>query len=61
MKGVLELNWKIVLIIVLAVIAFIIVVLFTLGYKENIVKFFEEFSVKDLIESWRKALEPKQS
>ena len=54
MKGVIELNWKIVLIIIAGLVAFIIIFLFTAGLSDELIDLVTNFNVTDLLNIWKK-------
>jgi hypothetical protein len=54
MKGVIELNWKILLIIIASIFAFLIILLFTTGMKDEIINFFKTVTISDLLSFWKK-------
>jgi hypothetical protein len=54
MKGVIELNWKILLIIIASIFAFLIILLFTTGMKDEIINFFKTVTISDLLNFWKK-------
>jgi hypothetical protein len=59
MKGVIELNWKILLIIIVTIVAFIIISIFVLGLHQGIVDFFSNFDPSKLVKIWKKITERK--
>ncbi|MEM5794281.1 MAG: hypothetical protein QXS48_01450 [Candidatus Aenigmatarchaeota archaeon] len=59
MKGVIELNWKVLLIIIASIAAFLIILLFTTGLSDEIVNFFKNITIRDLVELWKKITERK--
>ncbi len=54
MKGVIELNWKIVLIIIAGLVAFIIIFLFTAGLSDELIDLVTNFKIEDLLNIWKK-------
>ena len=56
MKGVIELKWVILLIIIGGIIAFLIIVGFTYDLQKRLVDWLINFNASDLIESWQKVL-----
>jgi len=54
MKGVIELNWKIILVLIGGIIAFIVIFLFTTGFSEKLKELFANFTLSDLIDFWKK-------
>ncbi|MBS3054881.1 MAG: hypothetical protein J4452_00105 [Candidatus Aenigmarchaeota archaeon] len=56
MKGVIELKWVILLIIIGGIIAFLIIVGFTYDLQKRLVDWLINFKASDLIESWQKVL-----
>lgn len=59
-KGVLELSWKLILIIVMTVAAFLVILVFTLNFSERLIDFFKNFKASNLIEVWKKILSGKE-
>ncbi|MEO0278444.1 MAG: hypothetical protein ABIM21_04070 [candidate division WOR-3 bacterium] len=60
MKGVIELNWKVLLIIIASIAAFLIILLFTTGLSDEIVNFFKNITIRDLVELWKKITQRNQ-
>ncbi len=54
MKGVIELNWKVLLIIIASIFAFLIILLFTTGLSYEIKNFFQNVTISDLLNFWKK-------
>ena len=54
MKGVIELNWKIVLIIIAGLVAFIIIFLFTAGLSDELIDLVTNFKIENLLNIWKK-------
>ena len=59
-KGVLELSWKLILIIVLTMAAFLVILVFTLNFSDRIIDFFKNFKGSNLVEIWKKILSGKE-
>jgi hypothetical protein len=56
MKGVIELKWVILLIIIGGTIAFLIMVVFTYDLQKRLVLWLANFKGSDLINAWQKVL-----
>ncbi|MFH0711003.1 MAG: hypothetical protein V1944_00325 [Candidatus Aenigmatarchaeota archaeon] len=56
MKGVIELKWVILLIIIGGIIAFLIIVMFTYDLQKRLVDWISTFKASDLIAAWQKVL-----
>lgn len=54
MKGVTELNWVLLLIIIVGIIAFIILLAYTTNFTQKIIDLINNFSLKDFLEIWQK-------
>jgi hypothetical protein len=59
MKGVLELNWVLLLIIIGGLAAFLLMLAFTLGYVKNISDLIVNFKVSDFVDIWKRVLAGK--
>ena len=56
MKGVTELKWVILLIIIGSIIAFLIILTFTYDLQKRLVDWLTNFKASDLIAAWQKVL-----
>ena len=56
MKGVTELKWVILLIVIGGIIAFLIMVTFTYDLQKKLIDWVKNFKASDLIGSWEKVL-----
>lgn len=54
MKGVTELQWVIILVLIVALVAFIIILAFTTDFTKKIVNLINNFSLKDFLDMWQK-------
>ena len=60
MKGVIELKWVILLIVIGGIIAFLIIISFTFELQNRLVLWLKNFKVSDLINAWQKVLKNEQ-
>ena len=56
MKGVIELKWVILLIIIGGIIAFLVMVIFTYDLQKRLVDWIQNFKASDLINAWQQVL-----
>ena len=56
MKGVYEINWTILLIIIGGIIAFLIIVGFSYDAQKKIIDWVQTFKASDLLTQWQKVL-----
>ena len=56
MKGVMEMNWALLLILIGGIIAFVIIVTFNYDLQTRLVNWIKNFKASDLINSWQQVL-----
>jgi len=59
MKGVVELNWKLLLILLATLVAFVIIFVFTLNFTDKLTEYFKNFKISDVANAWRNILNQK--
>ena len=59
MKGVTELNWKILLMLIVTLIAFVIIFVFTTDFTVKLSVYFKNFKISDVVDAWKKIIVEK--
>jgi len=56
MKGITEVKWSLLLIIIGGIIAFLIIVAFTYNFQTKLEEWLKNFKASDLLNAWQKVL-----